>query len=739
MQITTRVSRGRLLSLAAVMLVMLLTVACGGGASPAPTPDPFTGLADRSDQAFREGLEDYGQGHYRDALDAFQRAQVLSPNADPRIAQMIERTRQAMEPTPTPVPPTATPEPVAPTPTPAAMSTATPDGDLGQRYFGGVVLAIVPAKSGAPVAADQFFYQDQLGLWIEGLDKHLRLPFTLRVFNVDTKQLVADVASDAPDPTTPTPSARATAISTSKTSRGTTASVAPTATIATTTTAADATATPGALAPTDYRLARFWDNYVWYHTGDDQPGKYRLELYANGTLTNTFDYTVGTLPIAAATPTPEPMLDEMPTPTIVVATGALAEPTPVPTARPARPSPAAASGGAPTRPEPTATLQPTATAQPTATPTPGKAYTTVTGGLPAGLDVDSRNGRFYIADASGVVWSTDAPEGAQKSTLGAPLNVAPAIPRDLAVDQTSGNLFVAARGGAQGGCATQAAPAAQFCVLVLDGTTGAKRTVIALDGEPANVRIDSDLGLLYLSVPSQQAVEVADIRSGRVMNNRTLRDMPQVTSLAIDPSRHLLYAAHLGGQVTVINTSTSRILARPSVTGAGLSSVAAARGLAYAVNTATHELAVLDPTSGNVDRFLVSQEPAAVAASEDNGAVYVLSSRASQLLRIDPTDGTEIGRVLLPDRSGHVGLAPGDNLSMRPRLALNPADETVFATLPESGALAAVADDQFPVMAREIPAPDQDTSVLVAGDIPSVMRPAPNQFGTALAQAPGAH
>ena len=101
---------------------------------------------------------------------------------------------------------------------------------------------------------------------------------------------------------------------------------------------------------------------------------------------------------------------------------------------------------------------------------------------------------------------------------------------------------------------------------------------------------------------------------GVVRPARTIHDMPQVTSLAVDSQRHLLFVAHLGGQVSVVDTAASRVVARPSLTVAGLSSVATARGLAYAVNTATHELAVLDPSDDSVSRYPLSQEPAAVAA-----------------------------------------------------------------------------------------------------------------------------
>src|SRR5690348_13213243 len=194
----TRLLRA-LVGFGALIAVVLVASGCASsGQAPAPTPDPFAGLADRSDQAFRQGLEAYGQGQYRDALTAFEQARTLSPTADPRIEQMIERTKSAMAPTPTAVPPTPTDVPASPTPTaiPVAMSHDKPDTDLGQRYFGNVSLAVVPGKDSDAPAATQFFFQDQVGLHVEALKQHLRLPFSLRVFNSDTSQLVAQVSSD---------------------------------------------------------------------------------------------------------------------------------------------------------------------------------------------------------------------------------------------------------------------------------------------------------------------------------------------------------------------------------------------------------------------------------------------------------------------------------------------------------------------------------------------------------------
>jgi len=76
-----------------------------GYATAALPPDPFAGLADRSDQAFRQGLEAYGQGQYRDALTAFEQARVLSPTVDPPTDQIIERSRDSLAPQATPGPP----------------------------------------------------------------------------------------------------------------------------------------------------------------------------------------------------------------------------------------------------------------------------------------------------------------------------------------------------------------------------------------------------------------------------------------------------------------------------------------------------------------------------------------------------------------------------------------------------------------------------------------------------------
>jgi DNA-binding beta-propeller fold protein YncE len=356
-------------------------------------------------------------------------------------------------------------------------------------------------------------------------------------------------------------------------------------------------------------------------------------------------------------------------------------------------------------PTPRPTPEPTLVPSPTPVPTPSTASTTQIGGLPAGLDVNASDGRVFIADASGVIWTTNQ----QKPTLRRPFNL-DRLPVDLGVDQTTGNVYVSAR----------SAPA----ILVLDATSGRRLATIALPVSPGDLVVDSDLGLLYVVLPERQALGVVDVRGGRLF--KTLDGQPQITGLALDPARHVLFATHLAGQLSIIDVASSQVVGRVSLTGAGLASVATARGLVYAVNTATHELAVVEPIGQNVIRYALTFEPAAVVAGEDSGSVYVLASRPNTIVRIDPMDGTELGRVLLPDRSGRFGVTPAnqrDFQGLRSRMVLSSTDETLYVTLPEAGTLSVVPTDQFPPLAREIPRPDvADRST--AESIPGVLRPA---------------
>src|SRR5207244_1378188 len=284
-----------------------------------------------------------------------------------------------------------------------------------------------------------------------------------------------------------------------------------------------------------------------------------------------------------------------------VQTAGPAPPPPAPVVQSSRPSQSApAPAVAHVAPEPTAI--PT----PTAVPTPATAGASTIGGVPAGIDINPNDGHVFIADGSGVIWTTDPSHPAR---FDRPVNL-DRLPVDLAIDHNTGYVFVSARN--------------ESSVLVLDAN-GRRLSTIAMPVAPGDLRVDSELGLVYVVLPERQALGVIDGRAGRLL--KTIDGMPQVTSIALDPLRHMLYVSHLAGQVTVIDGPSSQVTARLTVTGVGLASVATSRGLAYAVNTATHELAVIEPVALSVSKYVLPAEPAAVAASEGSGSVYVLSSK----------------------------------------------------------------------------------------------------------------
>jgi outer membrane protein assembly factor BamB len=157
--------------------------------------------------------------------------------------------------------------------------------------------------------------------------------------------------------------------------------------------------------------------------------------------------------------------------------------------------------------------------------------------------------------------------------------------------------------------------------------------------------------------------------------------------------------------VTVIDAATAQVVTTIQASGTGLCSIATANGLAYAVNIVTQELVVVDPATDDVNRFSLSDEPVAIAASEGSGAVYVLSALADAVIGLDPTDGSELGRVLIVGGSAPVAMSPTDMVAVRPQLAISQSDETIYATVPQVGGLAVVRNEQFPVSAYHIAMP----------------------------------
>jgi tetratricopeptide (TPR) repeat protein len=630
--------------LTVVCVILAAAAACAPGNPPPPT-DEFATVTQQADQAYQRGLELYNRGKYREALDAFEQAQLLSPTRDERVADMVERLRVQLSPTPIP----SRPEPTATAvPTAVAQNTATPAADLGQAYFGQVYLAIVPGHETVPPPMHEFSAQDQIALYVEKLDERLRLPWKLRVFDVGNTELIAETGADttgaAPSPAAPSP----------------------------------AVDSPPRPTPTP-SLVRFSSNLVWYHAGPESPGNYRVELYARAAgaegdvLTHAIEYVVGTrpVPIPTSSPATEPLGSPQPAPV----------PLPPPAVVPAPPPPQPAAAVPAPQVQPVPMPRPTAPAPPqvpaSPSPAPAMANSIQVKGTPAALDVVDDSNLLYVADNSGLVWRF---ENAQPA-LTRPMSVS-GEPRGLAVDQSIGRLYVSVRSPPR--------------VLVLDSTTGQQLGATSVAGEPGDVRLDASLGLLYVLLPQADALEMLDVRDLTSVEITT--GLPNVTGMALDATAHTLYLSHLSGELSLVDGRTGRPTDRFKMTDAGLAGVVTTGAQVFAINPPGHELIALDVATRSARRFQLAGEPSSLAVSSQTGAVYVLQSAARSVVRLDPANGTQVGEVLLADGAQQTGGSPSlqpDELWKLPRMAINSADETIYLIEPDTGLLSSATPELF--------------------------------------------
>ena len=336
-----QLKRIRYVAIFTLIALSIGLAACSGQSAPAPAPDPFTGVAQQASDAYAQGLQLYEEGRIAEARDAFTRAQLLSPNHDPNIDEMVQRTNAELAPTPTPAPPTPVPTPA---PTPVVQSSATPETDLGEAYFGRTFIAVVPGKPGVAVAPmTQFSVQDQLGLYVEKLSERLHLGFVVRLFNQESGALVSEAQGET--------------------------------------------------------MQRFLDNWVWYHQGTEAVGHYRVELFAGDVLTNTFEYVVGTEPVPIPTPVPTiaPTLEPS-----VVAPPMSAPPS---AAQPSVAQPAAAPQPVATpQPRVAAPPVPVQAPAPVPQPTPPRVTTVNVAAGPVALAAGLGSDQVFVADRSGLVW-----------------------------------------------------------------------------------------------------------------------------------------------------------------------------------------------------------------------------------------------------------------------------------------------------------------------------------------------
>jgi DNA-binding beta-propeller fold protein YncE len=285
-------------------------------------------------------------------------------------------------------------------------------------------------------------------------------------------------------------------------------------------------------------------------------------------------------------------------------------------------------------------------------------------GTPAALKVVDGSNLLYVADTSGLVWRFE--DG--QPVLTRPISLS-GEPRGLDVDQSAGRLYVSVRSPPR--------------VLVVDGTTGHELASAALAGAPGEVRLSGSTGKLFVLLPEAEALEVLDVHD--LARVQVVAGLPHVTGIALDESAHALYLSHLSGDVSVVDTDAGTVTDRLSLTGPGLSGIAAAHGVVYAINTPGQVLLAVDMATRAILHVPLASEPSAVTVSPTTGVPFVLESARRAIVRLDASDGTPASEVRLADTPPELGASPSlelDQLWLLPRLAISSVDETIYVIEP---------------------------------------------------------
>jgi DNA-binding beta-propeller fold protein YncE len=190
-------------------------------------------------------------------------------------------------------------------------------------------------------------------------------------------------------------------------------------------------------------------------------------------------------------------------------------------------------------------------------------------------------------------------------------------------------------------------------------------------------------------IADQGAIATIDLRSQSVV--RTTTGLQEVTGIAIDREKHVLYVSELGGDLSVIDEQSNAITATLHVSEVGLAGVAVAPdGHVYAINTPGQELIIMDPATVTATDVPLDIQPEALAAGPQSGVAYVLDSNATLVARF-AVDGTRLGDLPFNDAGDQPVPLQADSLWRRPRVAVNALDETVYVTEPDGGTLAIIS------------------------------------------------
>jgi YVTN family beta-propeller protein len=258
---------------------------------------------------------------------------------------------------------------------------------------------------------------------------------------------------------------------------------------------------------------------------------------------------------------------------------------------------------------------------------------------PKGLFYDTLNGQLYVAvSGANELAVFNASSYALVGTI--PMG---SDPRYIALDPTTGDLFVTNTESNN--------------VTVVDSSTDTVVGSIAVGANPIGIAYDPVNDQLYvadseyytnLSTPSN--VTVIDAATATTVGSITVGY--DARSLSIDPLNGWLYVANYGsGNLTVVNTTSSTVIASFLLLGGGVApsapTVDLANGELYVSdNYWGGQVLAVDPSNGTVQATIpVGAYPAGPFYDSLNGYVYVGNEFSDNVSVIATANNTVIGSI----------------------------------------------------------------------------------------------
>ncbi len=235
--------------------------------------------------------------------------------------------------------------------------------------------------------------------------------------------------------------------------------------------------------------------------------------------------------------------------------------------------------------------------------------------VPPGLvavAVDPERGRAYVLSRAGP--SLSVINGTTNSAIVTLPELG--IPRDLAVDQTSGQIYVVG----------QPADDAAGTVVILEGIRVIHR--LAVGADPQRIEVDAVRGRVYITNAGDHTVTVI---SGTTMLE-TVRVGRRPVAIGVDPLHDRVYVANAGDGTTTVLSSQGVVATLP--VGGGPLGLDVERGVTY---LAGNGLAVVQQDRV-IEQFPPATMPACVAVQPESGLVYTCNRGTDSVSVVSNTE-----------------------------------------------------------------------------------------------------